>query len=354
MPRGFSHSCNVAIRYTLLHIVDVPEGVVLLSLSLHGSEPTNVFRLCGTNDNSASFALGWVLERSPHYRKLVIEAIFGQALDIHDVAITLQAHGHDGGYTDVEIQAGRRYHAILEAKRSWELPTLGQLNRYVPRLITGGAHQQRLISLSAAHKDYAQRRLPSEVAGIPLSHISWSDLRRLAAKALKLSPRFEEKLWLRQLSEHLQEFTSMERNTTNSVFVVVLASKPMVKGAKHTYIDVVESDRSYFHPVGNHWPVQPVNYIGFRYRGRLQSVHHVDSFDIAEDVSSLNPKWVPTESDHFIYKLGPPMLPAVEMKTGNLYINSRVWCAIDTLLSGAFNTIEEARNETDRRNAEML
>jgi hypothetical protein len=325
-----------------------------LALSLHGNEPTNVFRLCGTNENSASFALGWTLEKSPEYRRLVVEEIFGQPLDVQDVAITLQAHGNDGGYTDVELQAGRRFHAVLEAKRFWELPSLDQLNRYVPRLISGGAQHQRLISVNAADKHYAQRRLPSELAGIPLAHLSWSDLHRIATQAVKLSPRFEDKLWLRQLIEHLQEFTSMERNTTNSVFVVVLASKPMVEGLQHTWIDVVEKDKSYFHPVGNRWPVQPVSYIGFRYRGRLQSVHHVDSFEIVEDISKCNTNWLSTDSDHFVYRLGPPMRPAAEMKTGNLFMNQRVWCAIDTLISGAFGTIEDARNETDRRNAEML
>lgn len=51
---------------------------------------------------------------------------------------------------------------------------------------------------------------------------------------------------------------------------------------------------------------------------------------------------------------GPPMLPAREMRTGNLFMNQRVKCAIDTLLSGAFDTIRDARDETDRRLAEIV
>lgn len=35
-------------------------------------------------------------------------------------------------------------------------------------------------------------------------------------------------------------------------------------------------------------------------------------------------------------------------------MNQQVRCAIDTLLSGAYETIREARDETDRRNAEVL
>ena len=115
-----------------------------------GSRPTNVFRLGGADDNSASFALAWVLEHSPTYLKLVAEETFGEVVDLEDVVIALQKHGEDGGYTDVEIQAGHRFHAILEAKRGWGVATEGQLRRYVPRLLACGARRQRVISVSAA------------------------------------------------------------------------------------------------------------------------------------------------------------------------------------------------------------
>ena len=83
--------------------------------------------------------------------------------------------------------------------------------------------------------------------------------------------------------------------------------------------------------------------------GKLQSVHHIDNFDVAENISTVNPLWPETEIDHFIYQLGPPMRPSKEVKTGKIFMNGRVWCAIDTLLSGAFDTISDARNETKRR-----
>jgi hypothetical protein len=37
--------------------------------------------------------------------------------------------------------------------------------------------------------------------------------------------------------------------------------------------------------------VQPPNYIGFRYEGRLQSVHHIDSFKIVHNLATDNPLW---------------------------------------------------------------
>ena len=120
-------------------------------------------------------------------------------------------------------------------------------------------------------------------------------------------------------------------------------------GGNHTWVDVVEQDRSYFHRVGNNWPTQPPNYVAFRYHGRLQSVHHVDNFQIVADVFAINPLWLHTVDDHFVYSLGPPMRPPTEVRTGDIIRNARCTCAIDTLLSGAFDTISSARDETNRR-----
>jgi len=101
-----------------------------MALTIHGVQPSNVFQLIGADENSASFALGWVLEQSSTYRKLVIEAVFGETLGVDNAVIALQRHGEDGGYTDLEIQAGHQFHAILEAKRWWEVPSLDQFKRY--------------------------------------------------------------------------------------------------------------------------------------------------------------------------------------------------------------------------------
>jgi hypothetical protein len=60
------------------------------------------------------------------------------------------------------------------------------------------------------------------------------------------------------------------------------------------------------------------------------------------DVADRNPNWVATDEDHFVYRLGPPMCPQKEIKSGKLYMNGRVWCAIDTLQSGAFESISDA------------
>jgi hypothetical protein len=324
-----------------------------MSLTLRGTEPLNVFQLYGFDENSASFAIGWVLERSPAYRKLVIAAIFGRSLPADEVSIALQRHDGDGGYTDIEIQSGHRFHAILEAKRDWHVPGIRQLRRYVPRLNKGGAELRRLVTVSRADERYARGHLPQELSGVPLHHLAWNYLNAIANQAYGQASSFEEKLWLRQLVQHLQEFVSMERQTDNKVFVVALG-RDLMPGTKETWIEVVEKDERYFHPVGNKFPVQPPNYIGFRYHGRLQSVHHIDKFEIVQNLAAYNSNWLETDFDHFVYTLGPPMRPPRDIRTGKIYGSGHVWCAIDTLLSGAFHTISDARDETKRRLAETF
>jgi hypothetical protein len=319
-----------------------------MTLSIHGKERTSVFQLTRDDENSATFALGWVLEKSTQYRQLFLKEIFNEALDAEDTLIELQKHSSGGGFTDIEL-SGPGFHAILEAKRWWEVSTVEQLEQYAARLASGDAMQKRLISISAADRSYAQRRLPRALQDVEIAHLSWGDLRRLAAKAHALATGFQEKLWLREMMQHLKEFVFVDRQIDNNVFGASLGHEPMVTGKSHTGIDFVEKDRRYFHPIGKHWPPRPPNYMGFRYRGRLQSVHHVDGFEIVERLSTYNSLWGDSPGDHFVYTLGPPMRPAREMKTGNLYMTLRVTCAIDTLLSGAFDTIREARDETKRR-----
>lgn len=324
-------------------------------LLVRGSNAANIFRLNGADENSATYALGWLLDQSKLFRSAMINAWFGEFLPSEDDVISLQKHGSDGGFTDIEVHAGRQYHAIVEAKRWWDVPTTAQLNRYRPRLSAIGANIQRLISVSAADAAFAYRRLPSHIDGAEIVHQSWGDIQRIAKQARAGSTGFEERLWLNHFIQHLQEFVAMDRVRDNNVFVVSLGLKPMVEGGKHTWIDVVEKDGCYFHPVGKGFPKQPPNYIAFRYDGKLQSVHHIDSFEVVEDLSSVNHCWIKTNFDHFVYRLGPPMRPKTEKRTGKGIVKAgHAWCAIDTLLSDSFKTISEARDETARRLAKSL
>lgn len=307
----------------------------------------------GKDENSATYALGWVLERSPHFASMLASEIAGRPVDVSNLRIALQKSGNDRGYTDVELRCSNLLHAIIEAKRGFELPSAEQLLRYRPRLNESGFDAVALVSMSAIPEGIACLRLPQAIKGVPVKHLSWGVVRGLAKVAKRNAVGLEEKLWLRELIEHFEGYAAMNTIRDNMVFVVSLGSGTMRDDSDRTWIDVVEQDGSYFHPVGNHWPIQPPNYIGFRYRGQLQSVHHIEGFDIVSDVSTVNPTWCSTSVDHFVYKLGPAMKPPKHLGAGGSHDSvkrsARVWCAIDTLLSGQFGQLGEARDETNRR-----
>lgn len=309
-----------------------------------------MFGLAGNDENSATFALGWVVERSRAFLKMILADALGPSwAPGEEVVIDLQLHDEHGGFTDVEVVCKDICHLIIEAKCGWTIPGQAQLETYAHRIAGLSKSERCIVSLSAASQEYAANRLPREVLGSPVVHRSWADIMRLATAASRSATSFEEKFWLRQFAKHLEDYVSMQNPRDNMVYVVSLSTHSINEGARYSWIDVVEKDRRYFHPVGNRWPVLPPNYIGFRYHGALQTVHHIDSYEIVGNLADRNPNWPVTDTDHFVYALGPAMKPVRAVRTGKVFRNGRVWCAIDTLLSGACETISEARDQTAKR-----
>ena len=237
---------------------------------------------------------------------------------------------------------------IIEAKVNWELPSQAQLLKYAKRIASQSIGSGMIVSLSGASQAYAKRHQPSKISGFPLAHRSRADVRKLVQKVNRQVSSFEEKLWLRHLNNHLGEYVTMKKERSNEVYVVSLSAAPAGKNPKHTFIDVVEKDCAYFHPVGYTWPITPPNYIGFRYHGTLQSVHHIESYDVVINLAGVNKNWPVTNKDHFVYRLGPAMKPSKPVQSAPIRA-MRLVCAIDTLLSGAHKTVREARDETNRR-----
>lgn len=150
----------------------------------------------------------------------------------------------------------------------------------------------------------------------------------------------------------LEGIASMQNQRSNEVYVVSLGADEIVPGSGYTWIDVVEKESMYFHPVGiKGWPPEPPNYVGFRYHGILQSIHHVRSYDVVGNPKKANRNWVDSPVPHFVYKLGNPIRPQKELRSGPIQ-NARMWCLFDTLLSGEYETIREANEASNRRLAE--
>lgn len=140
----------------------------------------------------------------------------------------------------------------------------------------------------------------------------------------------------------------MQDQNSNMVYVVSLgAGTP--EWSTISWRDIVNKKRRYFHPVGKGWPKEPPNYLGIRYDGRLQAIHHVDSWKIVDSLDEDFPevRRGKLESPHYIYQLGDPMRPDHEVKGGKIVQANRCSAMLDLLLTS--RTISEARDLTQER-----
>ncbi len=138
------------------------------------------------------------------------------------------------------------------------------------------------------------------------------------------------------------------KEDSNWVYCVVLSDETP-HGWKISYRDIVEKNKLYFHPIGvNGWPKRPVNYIAFRYKGKLLSIHKVEEalvFTNPNEYIQEVPKmsWEPC----FLYKLGPGIVPKKTIINGRIFPSGRIWCMIDTFFTA--HTIQEAKEISTRR-----
>ena len=329
-------------------------------LYLHSREVSSVFQLLGKHENDITYSLAWALARCPSFLKTLSRRLVGRPIASNDkVLIRLQEYERDGGFTNVEIELSGKIYLIIEAKRGWNLPTLNQLAKYGRRLQDNKAPLKRFVVLSECSQDYEQTHLGiQEVAGVQVEHVSWKDILMLVNKIYPEGSHAEKRL-LEELSTYLRGVVTMQNIDSNRVYVVAIASgTPPDWGI--SWIDIVKKRHRYFHPVGGSgWPKEPPNYIAFRYYGKLQTIHHIESYEIATNMHSRIPEipsreWEP----HFLYKLGPAFGPSKEVRTGKVYRNGRVWYMLDTLFT--CNTISEARDlskktgEPTQRNGESV
>lgn len=241
----------------------------------------------------------------------------GRPIDTSEAYFQLQAHGADHGFTASRLH-GPRHPLRVGVPRhlGGEGRLRGAPNR--PALAIPPAHQSRRRHSAprVGQRDSRGGRPPRtayrrrrRACGPPFM----GTIRAIAKSARSEAGSHQERLWLGQLVEHLENYAAMSRTNSNSVFIVSLGSGPMVPGGVHTWIDVVNKDKSYFHPVGKTWPKEPPNY-AFRYGGQVRSVHKIETYKIVRDVSTLNTLWIPTTEEHLVYRLGPPMTPARSLR----------------------------------------
>jgi len=307
-------------------------------LYLHKRPVQSVFSLLGENENDITYSIGWAFSRSPNLLFRFLETIFGDIKDYDSekFVISLQEHKTDSGITDIEIR-GLDIHVIVEAKRGLWLPSEKQLRLYLPRFANSTAKRVAFVTMAECSKEYASHLLPPKIDNVPVCHFSW--------KQIGLLTNFREgthaeKHLMEELRNYLATIVSMQKQDSNWVYVVSLGGE-FIDGLP--FIDIVTKRKKYFHPVGgNGWPKEPPNYLGFRYWGELQSIHHVENVQVIDNFHPHFPEHPDEQTDHplFLYDLGEPIVPSKTIPTGNIYASGRKWAMIDLLLTS--NTIAEA------------
>lgn len=321
------------------------------TIKAYGKEVLSIFQLMGNNENDITKSIAWVLNQCPAFLKHFIRGILGIEIDPDAVEIIYQNYDSEYGITDIEIKDNSTFHIIIEAKRGWILPGVEQLSKYSLRnsFIKNDVKHKAIVSMSECSEEYAKGNLVLSVPnGVPVIHVSWRKIYTLTEISRKDSNNTQKRL-LEELQMYLKGVMTMQTKDSNWVFVVVLG-KGKPQGSNLSWKDIVNKEGKYFHPVGiNGWPKEPPNYIAFRYDGKLQSIHHIEDYVVTKNMHDEigempDEEW---EDNHFVYSLGPAIIPSKLIRTGKIYRNGRVWAMLDTLLTA--DTVSEARDISKKR-----
>ena len=122
---------------------------------------------------------------------------------------------------------------IVEAKRGWHLPTTAQLERYADRVTLHGG--ELLVTLSDCSPTYARYELPAEVKGVPVRHLSWSNIKN-RLRAAKSAAGGAEGLWLGELDDYLRKAVRVQDTASSWAYCVSLSTlRP--GGGERTFMD---------------------------------------------------------------------------------------------------------------------
>ncbi len=178
-----------------------------LRLLLHGRPVEGPLSLLSRRENGLTFALGYVLQRSPKLLSLFCDKVgLPRLAGRHDLTIALQER-HDEGITDIELRIDDRLLAVVEAKiGGW--PGREQLSRYAERLRTDGMAGSLLVPLGVPPFSRLLWTLRS-LRGIRVVSLRWVEVLSLVAAALRRGDDDEQQA-LRQLSAFIQEVMGMQ------------------------------------------------------------------------------------------------------------------------------------------------
>jgi hypothetical protein len=327
----------------------------MAELTLHGRPVATVFDLLGAREDDITYSLGWGISRSDALARAMLEEAFGETSEGPLIAIRLQESEAGTGRTDIEIETEHE-HLVIEAKRGWTLPLPSQLAKYEERLMARDERARHIAVVAECASDYPPvAALMGSGGAVPVSYIPWARVAELVHATAQATRSQAEKRLLAELHRYLKGVMTMQDVRSNMVYLVSLSTREIAGSSGLSTIDVLERLGRYFCPVGGAnpggWPKEPPNYLGFRYHGRLQQIHHVEGYSIRlapwEGIPELAGHVTEREHDQFDFELGPVIRPEHPVRTGNLFRAQRVWCALDLLLT--CESIREARDKTQDR-----
>ncbi len=303
-----------------------------IALTKYGRDMRSVFDLLGRGEVDLTAALAWTLTHSPALMSALWQRL---GLPGEPERADLEVTGNEGR-TDLEI-VGTEASAIVEAKKGWLVPGETQLSKYINHFTGGG--ERLFVTLSDSDPAWAATHLVDRIAGIPVRHLSWAQVRSDIATARASTRISTERHWLHEMNTYLPAATA-ERDPANQwVFCVVVSNNSPGAGTT-TFRQYVERERIYFHPFGQGakgWPKRAPTFMAFRWGGEVRHVARVVGRSV---VAALADRWPEIGRDHpaenvphAVYELGPDIPLPHRIPTRGTYANARVWTLLDQLLT---------------------
>lgn len=319
-------------------------------LSIYNKPISSFFQLLGTKENDISYSIGWTLSKSPAFLQAFIEKVTGRTYDPTDLLIRLQAYQKTKGFTDFELELPGEFYIIIEAKKGWVYPTYEQLHKYVSRddFAKSRASLKKLVVFTDCSQAYNQAFFKTrEVEGYEVDVLSYEEIHKLIEQSHPKGANAEKRL-LVELRTYLETLITMQDKTSNMVWVVSLGDG-YASFSSLGFREIVAQKNIYFHPIGGSYRKEPPNYIAFRFNGKLQAIHHVDSAEMFKNPSQVDADFADEEQDQpfFLYRLGPAILCNQIPKGPKIVMANRVECMLDTLLT--CDTISDALDLTNER-----
>lgn len=314
------------------------------------------FGLLGTDENALSFALAYTFQQCPpllqrFLKQLGIDGFSRRSLQ--KARLDVQYHGvgqSNTGITDIEIRLRGHFHVIVEAKVGFGVPTIGQCQKYVRRLINGNEPVQKLVAIvqSPDERFASKYCVQDKNLSKRLVRFFWP---KLLPQCLRLmldnSAAPLEKEWARCFYNFLDQEFSMKA-FTNEVWILAASTDPLWhKGMSHW--DIHQKYKLWW--AYNDHSVRPL-YFAFRVDGELDAIwrvhkieHEVPIIDRVPNMRNIKLRW--PKEPATIWHFGPPVQLGKTLRTGGGMYNRRVRCDLDLLLK--CDTVQEIEVEMGKR-----